>query len=110
MARGHTNILLRANVLVAIVEILLLLLAIQLKSIELVAAAVLIAYLSAGVCLSTLLAFDVFYNSCGAHRALVANYPSDDCWVCEHFTSTSHIWNYIHYIAIRVLFTASVVA
>lgn len=45
MARGHTNILLRANVLVAIVEILLLLLAIQLKSIELVAAAVLIAYL-----------------------------------------------------------------
>jgi O-antigen/teichoic acid export membrane protein len=49
MARGHTNILFRANVLAGSVEVILLLLAIRSGKIELVAAAVLIAYLTQAV-------------------------------------------------------------
>ena len=98
MARGHTNILLRANVLVAIVEILLLLLAIQLKSIELVAAAVLIAYLMQAFVYLPYLRLTFSITHAELIEPLWPEYPSDDCRVFEHFIFTSHIWHHILYI------------
>ncbi|HEV2485816.1 MAG TPA: lipopolysaccharide biosynthesis protein [Terracidiphilus sp.] len=110
MARGETRVLWRANLLIGAVEVFLLLLALRSGRIELVAAAVLVAYACAGFFLLPYLRHE-FSISIGDVLARI--WPVIPAlglgWITTGLLASS-FGNTFFTLGIRGLFTASVVA
>lgn len=109
LARGHTKILLHANTLAGAMELLLILLVLRTGRIELVAAAVLVAYLSAWLVLLPYLRYEYSVTFGDLVARLWPVIPS----LIAGYLITSFLpdWlgNTVLTLACRGLFTASVV-
>jgi O-antigen/teichoic acid export membrane protein len=109
IARGETKVMWRANLLIGVVEVALLLLALRTGRIEMVAAAVLAAYACAAIVLMPFLRREL---SIGIGDILAQIWPVGPAFVAGYLVTNllpESLGNTIFTLAVRGLITASVV-
>jgi hypothetical protein len=110
MAHGKTTMILRANLLMGVVEVLLLLLALRTGRIEWVAAAVLVAYACAGFVLLPFLRQEFSIGIGDVVNRIWPVIPALGLgWITTELLASS-FGNTFFTLGVRGLFTASVVA
>ena len=101
MARGRTKMLLHANALAGAVELLLILLVLRTGRIELVAAAVLIAYVTQAIIYLPYLAPRILHQLRRSCRAIVAGDPCAGWGLRGHIPSAGFVGRHILYACLQ---------